>query len=167
MEIVNYNPLYFQELHELMQFWDDGLEVHKELLREEIQQFTTENEGVILLALNKENKPIGYASFLLIVEPLFGYRCELQQLLIHPNHRHQGAATALMRAVEERATIRECRSLWLSSRIQLESAHEFYKKQGFTEQRRSVFFEKLITGYASSLFPDGTIHPISIDLEDQ
>lgn len=160
MEIVNFNDLYLEELKDLMTHWDEGVEVNKNLLKEEIHHFMQENEGYILLALDKSNTPIGYVSFLLIVEPLFGYRCELQQLLVHPDHRQQGVATALMRAVEERATLRECRTIWLSSRIHLDEAHEFYKSEGFVEQRRSVFFEKIITGDASSLFPDGRMEPI-------
>lgn len=164
MEIAQYNDLYLHDLQHLMQYWDDGVEINRDLLKEEINQFTQENEGVILLALDENNRPIGYASFLLIVEPLFGYRCELQQLLTHPKHRHQGVATALMRAVEERATIRECRSIWLSSRLHLDGAHEFYQSQGFSEQKRSVFFEKIISGDASSLFPDGSLSPETIEL---
>lgn len=164
MEIVNYNDLYLNELRDLMTYWDDGVEVNKELLREEIHHYAHENEGAILLALDEDNNPIGYIAFLLIVQPLFGYRCEIQQLLVHPNHRHQGVATALVRAVEERATIRECRTLWLSSRTILEGAHEFYQKEGFTEVKQSIFFEKAITGDASALFPDGELEPVKIDL---
>lgn len=165
MEIVHYNDLYLDELRNLMMCWDDGVAVQKELLKEELHSYLNENEGAILLALDDSNSPIGYAAFLLIIEPLFGYRCELQQLLVHPDHRHQGVATALMRAVEERAMIRECRSFWLSSRLHLDGAHEFYKLQGFSETKRSVFFEKLVGGDASSLFPDGSLEPVSIDLE--
>lgn len=166
MEIVNYNDLYLNELHKLMQLWDDGVEVDIEILKKEIRQFIQEHNGGILLAVDESNELMGYTAFLLSVEPLFGYRCELQQLLTHPKHRHQGVATALLRAVEERAAIRECRSLWLSSRIHLENAHEFYKIEGFSEQKQSLFFEKLITGDASSLFPKNSTAPITINLDE-
>ncbi len=166
MEIINFSDPYMNELKELMTFWDDGVIVNSSLLKEEIHQFINENEGGILLALDKNNRLIGYVSFLLIVEPLFGYRCEIQQLLVHSDHRHQGVATALMRAVEERATIRECRTIWLSSRVHLDGAHQFYQRLGYEEQKRSIFFEKAISGNASSLFPDGQMEPQSIDLKN-
>ena len=66
--------------------------------------------------------------------------CYLDNLAVFPQYRRQGAAKALLRALEEEAKRREGEFLSLEVRASNESAIALYRSMGFQEVGRRKFF---------------------------
>lgn len=72
----------------------------------------------------------------------WGRCCELQQLWVHPDHRHRGLATRLVRGLEARARERGCTTFYLETFSF--QAPAFYERLGYA--RRLV-----LQGYAPGI----------------
>ena len=66
--------------------------------------------------------------------------CYLDNLSVFPQHRRQGAAKALLCALEEEAKLRQGEFLSLEVRASNESAIALYRSMGFQEVGRRKFF---------------------------
>lgn len=93
--------------------------------------------GLAAMAHTADGLPVGGA-----VGRTWGACCELQQLWVSAEHRHQGVGSRLLRNFEERARARGCRLVYLDTFSF--QAPEFYKAHGY-----EVAFE--IHGYTQGV----------------
>ena len=75
----------------------------------------------------------------------WGACCELQQLWVHPDHRHRGTGSRLVRAFEERAVARGCTFFYLYTFSF--QARPFYERLGSDMKFEIQGFSKDIAKY--------------------
>lgn len=66
----------------------------------------------------------------------------LQRLIVHPNHRRKGIASALIAAAEKECKNRNIRSMDVAVQENDSLAKSLYEKQGFKERARRIYLQK-------------------------
>ncbi len=130
-------------LTSLMNQWDDVTEEYsKEYIENRIIDIKASRNAEILVAETEDNEIIGYTCLTEVIflgmEPFI----ELQSILVDEKHRGKGVGHLLVKASEKWSRDNGFKKMVLSSRVQLEKAHQFYKNLDFKEYKQSIFFSK-------------------------
>lgn len=102
-----------------------------------------ENAGV-LVATDAADRPIGWVHVELkrtLVAPL---TAQIMGLIVDEVARDAGVGKELVAAAEAWALERGCHRMLVGTRVTRERAHRFYAREGYTLQKTSYHFEKLI-----------------------
>jgi len=109
----------------------------KESAREAVQRVISGDKSDILLA-EVSGKVVGmlvlYVDIMMI---RFGLRCWLEDFVVLPEHRSQGAGKALLDAASRWARAYGCTHLQLNSGNGRSDAHRFYKSNGMKQESLS------------------------------
>ena len=101
------------------------------------------SKGDIYVA-RQQGRVVAMASLLYTVSTAEGGAAALfEDLIVHPEHRGHGIATALVSFVIAQAKARRILRLTLLTDIQNEPAHALYRKLGFTASSMKVMRRKL------------------------
>jgi len=152
-------------LHSLINQFDDlphTIPVHD--ITTVIYNLDFRKSGIFIA--EKDKIIIGFA---VITEVLFlgmGRMAELQSILIDKNYRKCGIGRLLLRQCEKWC-IEYCYSeVILSSRVQLEGAHQFYEKLGYRKFKQSYYFQKTLfvkdTLYAEKCPPQPFVFNVDV-----
>ncbi len=101
--------------------------------------------GRLLLGAFTDGVLVGTVQVILAMPPNQPHRAELAKLLVRPEHRGRGVASALVAAAEEEARARG-KTLLVLDTVRGDHAERLYRKLGYTAVG-------VIPNYA--LFPDG------------
>jgi len=130
-------------LTRLMNQWDD---LPNEITYEEIfgKVNTIKNSGSKSEIIVAEEDAIIIAYAYLTEVTFLGLDSfiEIQSILVDESVRGNGIGKQLMKQAEEWAKQNGYNKVMLSSRIQLENAHKFYKSIGYKIAKQSYFFSK-------------------------
>jgi GNAT superfamily N-acetyltransferase len=91
-------------------------------------EFTSWMEGVTYFAARRDGRMIGAIGC-----RVSDQSCRLVHLVVDPEHRRQGVATALTAAAIEWARHANTRSVWVDALAKFEAAAEVLKRLGFTD----------------------------------
>lgn len=105
-----------------------------------LARFTAQPGTLVLLACSRGGDVVGLAAlhvaWILQHDPPTGY---LVALVVRPDARRRGVATALVDALENEARARGCGRMSLTTREHRADAHAFYERRGYhTRSRRYV-----------------------------
>jgi GNAT superfamily N-acetyltransferase len=88
----------------------------------------------LILALKQDEQIIGMVNLLFTVSTYLGAKVALiEDMIIHPAHRGQGAGTFLLEAAKTIASEKGCQRLTLLTDASNSAAKAFYQKMGFIE----------------------------------
>jgi GNAT superfamily N-acetyltransferase len=88
----------------------------------------------IILVLREGEKIVGTANLLFTVSTFMGAKVVIMEdMIIDPAHRRQGAGTMLLQAAKEIAKGRGCKRITLLTDGTDERAKTFYRKMGFVD----------------------------------
>jgi putative acetyltransferase len=95
----------------------------------------------------------------------FGKACSLEKLYFLPQLRGTGLASQLMNKIQEAAVSIGCQSMYIETEPNLERAHHFYQKMGFSpvevEKKDTVaFFKILDCAYRNKIEPTKNHNPV-------
>lgn len=71
-------------------------------------------------------------------------KAEIKAIVVEENSRGNGVGRALIQSVEKWAKTHHLHTIYLSCNILRTSTHKFYLREGFSEYKTSLFFEKKI-----------------------
>lgn len=142
--MVPYDPSYLKPLAALLADWDTSGDFDPAVVAASIVSVTEQSPSRLLLAVDDQGVLVGYAQAGPLFLVGFAPAVELKQLLIKKTHRGQGIGSLLLQAVETWARDQGYAAVKLHSRIHRADAHRFYLNHGYTEVKRSVYFEKLM-----------------------
>ena len=100
--------------------------------REWTERFLRAPGHHLLLALEGE-RPVGFVSGVETTHPDKGTEMFLYELSVHPAHRRRGVATALVRALAERARELGCHGMWVGVEPGNDAALATYRAAGAGE----------------------------------
>ena len=114
-------------------------------MRERLKRVRDKHIGQVFVAVDAASRVVGWTH---VVE-----RCHLEDepfveiagLVVDETARGAGVGAALLRAAETWTNERGYDRLRVRSNIVRDRAHEFYKREGYAENKRQIVFEKSLT----------------------
>jgi GNAT superfamily N-acetyltransferase len=102
------------------------------------------SQHAVLVAESPERKVIGWLH--VSVSPLIEVelRAEVNGLVVAGNERSRGTGALLLRAAEQWARSRGCKSMSVRSNVIRERAHQFYVRHGYEHYKTQKAFRKSI-----------------------
>ncbi|HAJ78827.1 MAG TPA: hypothetical protein DCO75_03570 [Fibrobacteres bacterium] len=133
-------------LTNLMNQWDDlpAKISNEEILMKVAAIKRLDTKSAILVA-ESDGVIVGYAYLTEVIFLGLESFVELQSILVDVNHRRRGTGKLLLTHAESWTVNSGFGKLALSSRIQLQQSHEFYKNMGYKIYKQSYFFSKNVT----------------------
>ena len=119
-----------------------GYPADAEALRRRLHRIREENVGEVFVAIDTDNHVVGWTHVvprLILEEEPYG---ELAGLIVSENARSAGVGLALLRAAQTWARDRGLAIFKVRSNVIRERAHRFYLREGYTERKRQVVFER-------------------------
>lgn len=100
------------------------------------------NQHAVLVAESSERKVIGWLH--VSVSPLLEVelRAEVNGLIVDGEERSRGTGALLLRAAEQWARSRGCKSMSVRSNVIRERAHQFYLRHGYEHYKTQKAFRK-------------------------
>jgi GNAT superfamily N-acetyltransferase len=135
------NKKDLQGLTDLMNQWDDVSAVPYAQIKKQLKKSLARKNAAVFLCLDRDT----YCGYVHVVECnflAFDSFLEVQSILVDKRYRHRGVGKHLMKQAEAWAKAKGIKTVALSSRIKLKSAHLFYKKLGYKKYKESYFFKK-------------------------
>jgi len=114
------------------------------------QVATPGDRAALLVAVDDEDRPLGWAHVelrqTLVAEPA----AQLMALVVGDGARNRGLGRDLLAAVEAWAIARGSQTLLVATRVTRTDAHRFYRREGFALNKTSHIFEKPLRASAGS-----------------
>lgn len=91
------------------------------------------NNNNFIYVVEDNGKLIGFAAF--SIKDVIRYPkqiAELDELYVAPEYRQKGIGKKLLETIEQKARQLDCYRLFIESRYDFKSAHEFYESLGYT-----------------------------------
>lgn len=134
-----------QGLTNLMNQWDDiPNEITYDSIYDKVAKIKNSNCKSEIIVAEQDSKIVGYAFLTEVVFLGQDSFIEVQSILVDKNVRRSGIGKMLMQYAEQWAVDNGFKKIMLSSRVQLENAHSFYKGLGYTVAKQSYFFSKAL-----------------------
>ena len=113
----------------------------------EIEAMMTETSRFFVrIALNKEDKPVGFVEATVRNDYVNGCATSpvvfLEGIYVEPEARRQGIARTLIGAVEEWGRKMDCREFASDALLENSDSHSMHRALGFEETERVVYFRK-------------------------
>ncbi|GLW49917.1 N-acetyltransferase [Streptomyces sp. NBRC 14336] len=130
-----------EDLDTVLAFWKsaaEGTSISDD--RDGVERLVARDPEALILA-EQNGELVGT-----VIAGFDGWRCHLYRLAVHPDHRRQGIATALLAAAEERFTAlggRRGDAMVLRAN---ERAHHAWRAAGYGPQEQWVRWVKPLTG---------------------
>jgi GNAT superfamily N-acetyltransferase len=132
-------------LTDLMNQWDDlPNEITVDRIFDKITKITQTQLKTVIFVVETNLQIIGYAYLTEVLFLGLNSFIELQSMLVDKSHRGKGIGKSLLLHSEKWTKENGYNKLMLSSRVQLENAHKFYKSLGYTIAKQSYFFQKIL-----------------------
>ena len=115
-----------------------------EAIGQRLARIRAEGEGEVFVAVDAGERVIGWAHVvtrLLLEEHAFA---ELAGLVVADGVRGLGVGAQLLRTAETWASEQGLAKLRVRSNVLRERAHGFYRREGYTENKRQLVFEKAL-----------------------
>jgi ribosomal protein S18 acetylase RimI-like enzyme len=143
IRIAGYEAKYFEGLVALLQEWEhSSFDFSPVGVREQLARLAAHKESRIFLAVDGDERVLGYAlceqRHLLGLQPFV----EIVQLLVTEHGRGHGIGSALLRHVEELYGQAGATHARLHSRTERTRAHALYERSGYKLYKTSKFYEK-------------------------
>lgn len=140
--VKEYSDDYLKDLTDLMNQWSDEPSLSENDIADSVVLVREKSGNKIFLAVNENDKAIGYVLTGICYYLGFKPFVEIIQLMVDKNNRSLGIGASLIRFVEGYYKDYGIDKIRLHSRIERDRAHRFYMRFGFTEYKQSKFFEK-------------------------
>jgi GNAT superfamily N-acetyltransferase len=113
-------------------------------ITQRLRRIKPPSQHAVLVAESPERRVIGWLH--VSVSPLIEVelRAEVNGLVVADDERSHGTGALLLRAAEQWACSRGCKSMAVRSNVIRERAHQFYLRQGFEHYKTQKAFRKLI-----------------------
>jgi GNAT superfamily N-acetyltransferase len=119
-----------------------GYPVEVDELRERLAVVEANDHAAVLVATDVADRVIGWVHVELkrtLVAPL---TAQIMALVVDDEARNRGIGRELLAAAEAWARDRGCHRVVVGTRVTRERAHRFYRREGYSLQKTSHFFEK-------------------------
>jgi N-acetylglutamate synthase-like GNAT family acetyltransferase len=110
------------------------------VLPERLTQIADDDCNLLLVAVIA-GSVVGTASLTICLDPMYRFQPYglVENVIVSPGTRSQGIGAALMRALGEVASERDCSKLMLLSNAKRERAHTFFERCGFDGNTKRGF----------------------------
>lgn len=112
-------------------------------LRDRWKKLSAQPRHTILVYEEKENI-LGWIHLECVEDLIEEDKAEIKALVVGENSRRKGIGRALIQAGEKWAKTYQLHTIYLNCNILREQTHQFYIREGFTNYKTSLFFEKKI-----------------------
>jgi GNAT superfamily N-acetyltransferase len=119
-----------------------GYPVHPARIRSRIGPVLEDSSSAALVAVDGEDRPIGWLHVSLLLSLESDPRVHIMGLVVDDGHRSAGIGQELLAAGESWAREQGVTRMTVYSRQTRERAHRFYEREGYAMAKRSFFFEK-------------------------
>jgi GNAT superfamily N-acetyltransferase len=111
-------------------------------IAQRLRKIKPPSQHAVLVAESPEQKVIGWLH--VSVSPLVEVelRAEVNGLVVDNNERSRGTGALLLRAAEQWARSRGCKSMSVRSNVIRERAHQFYLRHGYEHYKTQKAFRK-------------------------
>jgi GNAT superfamily N-acetyltransferase len=99
---------------------------------ERTAKFLSSEGHHLLVAVDDEDKPIGFVSGVETTHPDKGTEMFLYELSVHPEHRNRGVGRSLVEALADLARDRDCYGMWVATESDNVAALATYHAAGAT-----------------------------------
>jgi len=140
---IEFDKRDIEGLTSLMNQWDDiPDEIKYDSIYNKVKKIKSNGLKSEIIIAENNSIIVGYA-FLTVVDFLgLDSYVEVQSILVDKSVHRSGIGKELMNYAETWANNCGYKKIMLSSRIQLENAHKFYKSLGYSVSKQSYFFSK-------------------------
>jgi GNAT superfamily N-acetyltransferase len=113
-------------------------------IAQRLRKIKPANQHAVLVAESPERKVLGWLH--VSVSPLIEVelRAEVNGLIVDDQERSRGTGALLLRAAEQWARSRGCKSMSVRSNVIRERAHQFYLRHGYEHYKTQKAFRKSI-----------------------
>lgn len=101
------------------------------VLLERFRRILREHPHYLPLGAFREGKMVGFTGAWIATKIWCGPYLEIDNLVVHPDHRSTGVGTALMRQLEAVARERDCNLITLDAYTHNHASHRLYHRLGF------------------------------------
>ena len=119
-----------------------GYPVDADRIRSRIGPLLKDSSSAVLVAVDGEDRPIGWLHVALLLSLESDPRVHIMGLVVDDRHRSAGTGQELLAAGESWAREQGVTRMTVYSRQTRERAHRFYEREGYAMAKRSFFFEK-------------------------
>ena len=111
-------------------------------IAQRLRRIKPANQHAVLVAESPERKVLGWLH--VSVSPLLEVelRAEVNGLIVDGEERSRGTGALLLRAAEQWARSRGCKSMSVRSNVIRERAHQFYLRRGYEHYKTQKAFRK-------------------------
>lgn len=104
----------------------------------------SQNKRHALLVCEENENILGWIHAECVEDLIEEDKAEIKAVVVEENSRGNGVGRALITSVEKWAKTYHLHTIYLSCNILRTRTHKFYQREGFTDFKTSLFFEKKI-----------------------
>ncbi|HPN96678.1 MAG TPA: GNAT family N-acetyltransferase [Candidatus Moranbacteria bacterium] len=95
------------------------------------------------IVVEYEGKAVGFASVIIFLTPVYGYKARIEDVIVHRDHRGKGLGKMLSQELIKIARNKKIKSIHLTSNPQRVAARKLYESLGFEQKDTGVFILNL------------------------